>query len=131
MGPGGGGHSMGGPPLPNQTMAQSSILSMIAQQANLTPEQTQQLDYLLTLTPEQVRETLEYTLLAFEHVAKTLEHRDRTAEHRDRACEQVTKHVSTVFQHLTSVTGRQSTAMHIGRERAAGERAGGAVGCQS
>jgi hypothetical protein len=95
---------MGGPPLPNQTMAQSSILSMIAQQANLTPEQTQQLDYLLTLTPEQVRETLEYTLLAFEHVAKTLEHRDRTAEHRDRACEQVTKHVSTVVEHLTRVT---------------------------
>ena len=57
MGPGGGG-------MPNQTMTQSSILSMIAQQANLTPEQTQQLDYLLTLTPEQVRETLEYTMVA-------------------------------------------------------------------
>ena len=94
MGPGGVCHSMGGPPLPNQTMTQSSILSMIAQQANLTPEQRQQLDYLLTLNPEQVRETLEYTVLAFEHVAKTLEHRDRT--------------------------------VYIGRERAAGERAGAA-----
>ena len=65
MGPGGGG--MGGPPLPNQKMAQ------IAQQANLTPEQRQQLQHLLTLNPEQVRETLEYTVVAFEHVAKTLE----------------------------------------------------------
>ena len=67
MGPGGGCHSMGGPPLPNQKMAQ------IAQQANLTPEQRQQLQHLLTLNPEQVRETLEYTVVAFEHVAKTLE----------------------------------------------------------